>query len=104
MSRKVAKKFNVTSFPTVSLFRGGTAHALLFKGNPLRAEELLDFLTSEESLQLPDKIERVDAEGLDELVAEETLVAAVFYEEMAEKSREAMEALEGIDDEASDFE
>ena len=100
----MAKKFNVTSFPTVSLFRGGTAHALQFKGNPLKFQELLDFLTSEDSLQLPDKIERVDAEGLDELVSEEELVAAVFYEEMEERSREAMEALESIDDEAGDFE
>ena len=89
----------------MTLFRGGTSQSLVFKGNPLKSDELLDFLTSEDSLQLPDKIERVDAEALEELVAEEgALVAAVFYEEMSERSRMAMEALEGIDDEAGDFE
>lgn len=37
-------------------------------------------------------------------VSEEALVAAVFYEEGDDASREAMESLEGIDDEAGEFE
>lgn len=40
---------------------------LSLQGNPLRESELLEFLTSESSLTLPDKIERVDAEALREL-------------------------------------
>ena len=41
---------------------------------------VLDFLTSLEAMQLPDRIEEVNAKILDKVVEEHTYVAAVFCE------------------------
>ena len=74
-----------------------------FPENPLKVQELLEFMTSDETLQMPDKIEKVDSEELFEMIAEEQFVAALFYEEGSEKSEQILALLEKIDDEAELF-
>jgi hypothetical protein len=37
---------------------------LLYSGDVMETGKVVDFLTSEEALELPDKIEEVDAENL----------------------------------------
>ena len=74
-----------------------------FPENPLKVQELLEFMTSDETLQMPDKIEKVDSEELFEMIAEEEFVAALFYEEASERSDQVLGMLEKIDDEAELF-
>ena len=74
-----------------------------FPDNPLKVQELLEFMTSDETLQMPDKIEIVDYEELFEMIAEEECVAALFYEEASDRSEEVLGMLERIDDEAELF-
>ena len=74
-----------------------------FPENPLKTQELLEFMTSDETLQMPDKIEKVDDEELFEMIQEDEFVAALFYEEGSDKSDQVLGMLEKIDDEAELF-
>ena len=44
-------------------------------------EAVLGFLTSEDSLTIPDKIEEVNAEYLTKIVSEEKYVTVLFFDE-----------------------
>ena len=44
-------------------------------------EAVLGFLTSEDSLTIPDKIEEVNAEYLTKLVAEEKYITVLFFDD-----------------------
>lgn len=59
----------------------------------------MEFLTSVDSMNLPDLIEDVSAKQLQRLINEKTFVAVFFYNEM-EESIEALKHLETIDDNA----
>ena len=74
-----------------------------FPENPLKVQELLNFMTSDDTLQMPDKIEKADDEKLFEMIDEEEFVAALFYEEGLERSDQVLAMLEKIDDEAEQF-
>lgn len=63
---------------------------------------MLDFLTSENLLTLPDKIEEVSSEALSSLIASEPYVTALFYDD-TQRSEDVIEDLENIDDEAEVF-
>ena len=64
---------------------------------------MLDFLTSEAMLTIPDKIEEVNEQALTTIVAQEMFVTALFYQEDHEESSEVLHELEKIDDEADVF-
>ena len=49
-------------FPAVTFFKAGTM--MVFHGDVMETEAVIDFLTNEEALELPDKIEAVDDENL----------------------------------------
>ena len=53
-------------FPAVTFFKAGTM--MVFHGDVMETEAVIDFLTNEEALELPDKIEAVDDENLFRLV------------------------------------
>jgi hypothetical protein len=46
----------------VSFFKAGSM--ILYPGDVMETEKVVEFLTSEEALELPDKIEEVDADNL----------------------------------------
>ena len=46
----------------MSFFKAGTM--ILYPGDVTETDRVVEFLTSEEALELPDKIEEVDAENL----------------------------------------
>ena len=76
---------------------------MLFPGDVLDAASVVDFLTSEDALELPDKIEEVDDENLFRLMEEEEHMAVLFYEEKKRESMKALQHMEMIDDEADLF-
>ena len=57
-------------------------HVSFYKTGDLQDEEaVLGFLTSEDSLTIPDKIEEVNAEYLQKIVTEEKYVTVLFFDE-----------------------
>ena len=63
---------------------------------------MLAFLTSDESLTLPNKIEEVNARQLDRITREEVFVTVLFFDD-SKDSKDALSRLEHIDDEADIF-
>ena len=49
-------------FPAVTFFKAGAM--MVYPGDVMETEAVIEFLTNEEALELPDKIEAVDDENL----------------------------------------
>ena len=77
--RKVARRYGVRDYPSLTFFRGGDPEA--FDGNALRSDDVVAFLTDPDALQLPDKIEVVRADALFKIIRKEEQVAVLFYDE-----------------------
>ena len=83
------KSFHQTKFPssfwniidkvwlTIQTFLIG-GDGVNYEGDFADTEALMDFLANPESMELPDKIEEVNANQLDKLVKEKTFVAVFF--------------------------
>ena len=101
IDKRLAKQYNIQDFPTLTMFRDGEMTP--FPGDLTNAEQVLEFLTSEDTLTLPDKIEEVNSESLMRIVSEDKFVTALFFDE-SKLSGEVLTELENIDDEADVFE
>jgi hypothetical protein len=98
--KRLAKVYAIKDFPTLAMFRDG--EMAVFEGDLTNADFVLEFLTSEDTLTLPDKIEEVNAESLMRISNEERFVTALFFDE-SKQSNEVLTELENIDDEADVF-
>lgn len=79
--KKLAKTAGVLTFPGLSFYKGGGGGAPKnFEGDMSDGEALMDFLTSEEALNLPDRIERVNSNMLERLIKEKMFMAVLFCE------------------------
>ena len=76
--KRLAKTYGIKKFPSLSFFRDG--EITIFKGDMTDEDEVLDFLTSENLLIIPDKIEDVNADALATIIANEPFVSALFYD------------------------
>lgn len=101
IDKRLAKAYNIQTFPTLTMFRDGEMTP--FQGDLTKADQVLEFLTSEDTLTLPDKIEEVNAESLMRIVNEDKFVTALFFDE-SKMSGDVLTELENIDDEADVFE
>ena len=99
--KRLAKQYQITDFPTLTMFRDG--ELTKFQGDINEPDQVLEFLTSEDTLTLPDKIEEVNAASLMRIIAVDRFVTALFFDETKE-STEVLVELENIDDEADVFE
>lgn len=99
--KRLAKQYQITDFPTLTMFRDG--ELTRFQGDINEPDQVLEFLTSEDTLTLPDKIEEVNSASLMRIIAEDRFVTALFFDETKE-STEVLTELENIDDEADVFE
>lgn len=75
----------------------------IFGGDMTDDRAVLDFLTSEGALVIPDKIEEVNADTLASIVESEPFVTALFYDGESSLCSEVLGELENIDDEADVF-
>ena len=57
-NKKYSRGLGIRHFPAISFFKAGTM--MLYEGDVLDTIAVIDFLTSEDALELPDKIEEVD--------------------------------------------
>eukprot|EP00095_Tigriopus_kingsejongensis_P009527 maker-scaffold561_size136864-snap-gene-0.22 protein:Tk09527 transcript:maker-scaffold561_size136864-snap-gene-0.22-mRNA-1 annotation:"GL10978" len=116
--KRLAKSYGIKRFPALTFFRDG--ELTVFEGDLTDEDEVLEFLTSENLLIIPGKIEDVNAEALSKIIKEQKYVTALFYDQNREldimiknvdhllvlfhdkkkASQQALEALENIDDDA----
>ena len=98
--KRLAKSYGITAFPALSFFRD--EEMVIFEGDLQDEQAVLDFLTSEDSLTIPDKIEEVNAEQLLRIVDDEKYVTVLFFDD-SKDSTNVLSELENIDDEADVF-
>merc|ERR1719210_143444 len=56
-NKKYARSLGIRHFPAVSFFKAGAM--MIYPGDVMETEAVIDFLTNEDALELPDKIEEV---------------------------------------------
>jgi len=96
--KKLSKQYNIKTFPALTYFR--FHDPISYEGDLMDEEEVLEFLTSLEAMDLPDQIEEVNAKILDKVIQETDFVSVLFYLPQCKKSEKILKELENIDDEA----
>ncbi|XP_011696351.1 PREDICTED: uncharacterized protein LOC105455018 isoform X4 [Wasmannia auropunctata] len=96
--KRLAKQYGIKNFPALTYFR--EKEPIIYEGDLMDEENVLDFLTSLEAMDLPDRIEEVNAKILSKIVEETDFVAVLFYKPDCKKCLKALQELENIDDEA----
>ncbi|KAL1490518.1 hypothetical protein ABEB36_013197 [Hypothenemus hampei] len=96
----LAKKYNIKSFPKLVFFRN--KDPLVYQGDIEDEDEVLAWLTDENTLEIPDRIEEVNTKMLDKILAENEYVVVYFYKEGDKRSQKILQELENIDDECED--
>jgi len=108
--KRLAKHYGIKNFPALTYFR--EKEPIIYEGDLMDEENVLDFLTSLEAMDLPDRIEEVNAKILSKIVAETDYVAVLFCPDSktcppngsnkpeCKKCVKALQELENIDDEA----
>ncbi|XP_012276468.1 uncharacterized protein LOC105697598 isoform X2 [Orussus abietinus] len=96
--KRLAKQYGIKNFPALTYFREKVP--IIYEGDLMDEENVLDFLTSLEAMDLPDRIEEVNAKILEKIVEDTDYVAVLFYKPDCKKCAKALQELENIDDEA----
>ncbi|XP_066601586.1 uncharacterized protein hlk isoform X1 [Prorops nasuta] len=96
--KRLAKQYGIKNFPALTYFR--EKEPIIYDGDLMDEENVLDFLTSLEAMDLPDRIEEVNAKILNKIVEDTDFVAVLFYKPDCKKCLKALQELENIDDEA----
>ncbi|KAL3277969.1 hypothetical protein HHI36_013309 [Cryptolaemus montrouzieri] len=95
-----AKKNGIKTFPKLVFFRN--KEPLIYPGDVEDEDEVLAWLTDENTLEIPDRIEEVNSKMLDKILSENEHVVVYFYKEGEKKSQKILQELENIDDECED--
>ncbi|XP_014255609.1 uncharacterized protein LOC106670103 isoform X2 [Cimex lectularius] len=108
--KRLAKQYGIKTFPALTYFR--EKEPIIYEGDLMDEENVLDFLTSLEAMDLPDRIEDVNSKILDKIVEDTEFVAVLFCPDQSKcsaansnkpqckKCAKALQELENIDDEA----
>lgn len=74
--KRVAKQYGINKFPALTYFR--EKEPIIYEGDLMDEEGVLDFLTSLEAMDLPDRIEEVNSKILQKIIEETDYVAVLF--------------------------
>lgn len=74
----LAKKHGIKNLPTLAFFRN--KEPLIYKGDIEDEDEVLSWLTDENTLEIPGKIEEVNARMLENILDENDFVVVFFCE------------------------
>ena len=74
--KKLSKQYNIKSYPALTYFRN--KEPIAYEGDLLDEDQVLEFLTSLEAMELPDQIEEVNAKILEKIVHDTDFVAVLF--------------------------
>lgn len=92
----IAKKYKIKDLPQLVFFRN--KDPLLYKGDLEDEDEVLAWLTDENTLEIAGRIEEVNIKMLDKILAENDHVVVFFYREGDKKAQKILAELENIDD------
>ncbi|XP_066601595.1 uncharacterized protein hlk isoform X2 [Prorops nasuta] len=96
----MAKKYGIKRFPTLAFFRN--KEPLVYTGDLNDEDEVLSWITDEDTLEIPGKIEEVNTKMLENILDENDHVVVFFYKEGDKKSQKILQELENIDDECEE--
>ncbi|KAK6627927.1 hypothetical protein RUM44_010409 [Polyplax serrata] len=99
--KRLAKQFGIKNFPALTYFR--EKEPIIYDGDLMDEENVLDFLTSLEAMDLPDRIEEVNAKILEKIIEDSEYVAVLFLKPECKRCAKALQELENIDDEADEL-
>uniref|UniRef100_A0A182MF50 Thioredoxin domain-containing protein n=1 Tax=Anopheles culicifacies TaxID=139723 RepID=A0A182MF50_9DIPT len=74
--KRLAKQYGITKFPALTYFR--EKEPIIYEGDLMDEAGVLDFLTSLEAMDLPDRIEEVNAKILSKIIEDSDYVAVLF--------------------------
>lgn len=74
--KRVAKQYGISKFPALTYFR--EKEPIIYEGDLMDEEGVLDFLTSLEAMDLPDRIEEVNSKILMKIIEDTDYVAVLF--------------------------
>ncbi|XP_037043203.1 uncharacterized protein LOC119079410 isoform X8 [Bradysia coprophila] len=94
--KRLAKQYGIKNFPALTYFR--EREPIIYDGDLMDEEGVLDFLTSLEAMDLPDRIEEVNAKILSKIIEDTEYVAVLFYDKDQKLSQKVLVELENIDD------
>ncbi|XP_018054334.1 PREDICTED: uncharacterized protein LOC108691185 isoform X3 [Atta colombica] len=97
-----AKKYGIRHFPSLAFFRN--KEPLIYTGDLDDEDEVLSWITDEDTLEIPGKIEEVNTRMLENILDENDYVVVFFYKEGDKKSQKILQELENIDDECEEKE
>ncbi|KAG7154498.1 disulfide-isomerase-like 2 [Homarus americanus] len=97
----LAHEHGIKVFPALVLFRNGDP--VFYKGEISDEDAVLQWLTAEDTLEIPNQIEEVNQRMLERILNTSDNVAVFFYTENDKKSRKILTELENIDDECDDI-
>ncbi|XP_052898444.1 uncharacterized protein LOC128305163 [Anopheles moucheti] len=95
-----AKKYNIKNIPSLVFFRN--KDPLIFAGDMNDEDEVLAWLTDEETLEIPGKIEEVNIKMLEKILSENEHIVVFFYHDDDKKAQKIIAELENIDDECEE--
>ncbi|CRK96271.1 CLUMA_CG009693, isoform A, partial [Clunio marinus] len=96
----IAKKYGIKSLPKLVFFRN--KDPLIYSGDLDDEDEVLAWLTDENTLEIPGKIEEVNMKMLEKILSENDHIVVFFYPEGDKKSQKILNELENIDDECEE--
>ncbi|XP_067631584.1 uncharacterized protein hlk isoform X9 [Eurosta solidaginis] len=96
----IAKKYNIKNYPQLVFFRN--RDPLIFTGDLDDEDEVLSWITDEDTLEIPGKIEEVNTKMLDKILSENDHVVVFFYREGDKRAQKILNELENIDDECEE--
>ncbi|XP_065090647.1 uncharacterized protein hlk isoform X4 [Ochlerotatus camptorhynchus] len=99
--KRLAKQYGINKFPALTYFR--EKEPIIYEGDLMDEAGVLDFLTSLEAMDLPDRIEEVNSKILAKIIEDSDYVAVLFYQPECKKCIKALQELENIDDEADEL-
>jgi len=99
--KRYGKSLGIKKFPALTFIQGSD-NVIIYEGSLKDKEEMLDFMTDEDNMEIPDKIEDVKQELMLQIVEENNLVAVFFYDG-SKASAKALESMEDIDEETDVF-
>ncbi|KAK9727390.1 hypothetical protein QE152_g19195 [Popillia japonica] len=96
-----AAEHGIHNLPALMYFRKKTP--MVFGGDLMQADKVLDWLTSQDVFEIKNEIEEVNKKMLEKLLEENEFVTVFFYEPNTEESKIITEKLENIDSETDNF-
>lgn len=80
----IAKKYGIKHFPTLAFFRN--KDPLIYTGDLDDEDEVLSWITDEDTLEIPGKIEEVNARMLENILDENDYIVVFFCTSIAIQS------------------